>query len=210
MLPGGFYLPSSAFSLSLRAASLLVPSPSTSPFFCEREARGGGPARPPAARLCAASPASHMDEDLREMRKADLTKYAASMGAQTRREGAKLYRPVEEVRADCVTARRTAGPPDDFQHMNRAELLQAAGSLRLTTGRGARTAAELRGSRRRAAAGQLTLEAVMTRGSASRGSGHGTRARAAPVGAASAAWSRKCTSAMTFLSTLKMQLKVRI
>ena len=60
-----------------------------------------------------ASLAAHMDEDLRKMRKAELMKYAVSIGVKTRREGTKNYRPVEEVRADCATARQTAEPPED-------------------------------------------------------------------------------------------------
>ena len=36
-----------------------------------------------------------------EMRKPELMKYAASLGVATRREGAKLWRVVDNVRADC-------------------------------------------------------------------------------------------------------------
>ena len=84
-----------------------------------------------------------MDEDLRKMRKAELMKYAASIGVKTRREGGKVYRPVEEVRADCATARQATGrqpppadapaePPDEFEHMRQGELKQAAVLLRVS------------------------------------------------------------------------------
>ena len=101
---------------------------------------------------------------MRKMRKAELMKYAASLGVKTRREGTNNYRPVEEVRADCATARQTAEPPDDFEHMSRGELRQAAALLRVSRRKAGRTTDELRASCRRAAGGQLSLEAVLSRG----------------------------------------------
>ena len=110
-------------------------------------ASSGCPAWPPAARPGPASPAADTGEDLRKMRKAELMKYAASMGAKTRREGGRIYRPVEEVRAGCATARHTAETPggahmdEDPRKMRKAELVKNAASLGVKMRRGARRVA---------------------------------------------------------------------
>ena len=112
------------------------------------------------------------------MRKAELMKYAASIGVKTRKEGTKNYRSVEEVRADCATARQDAPaePPDEFAHMRKYELRHAAVLLRVSIRKAGHTTAELRASCRRAAAGQLSLHEVLSRGSASRGGAGNARA----------------------------------
>ena len=62
--------------------------------------------------------------------------------------------------------------------MRQGELRQAAVSLGVTRRKTERTTAELRASCKRAAAGQLSLQAMLSRGSASRGSADNARAAA--------------------------------
>ena len=91
-----------------------------------------------------------------KMRRADLMKYAASLGVATRREGGRNWRQVDEVRAQCeIKLAQRASTLDvpsfseevsEFDGLLRDDLRAQAQSLGVTTHVGSkwRTAAELR------------------------------------------------------------------